>query len=86
MITRLTPSLHFKDSTFAILTTHHSIVIIHPKFLDEIKALPEHTLTFKEQVSERFLENYTGFGITDPLVHSVKVGTSPVRVIPWAPI
>lgn len=50
------------------------MVIIPPKFLDEIKALPEDTLTFKEQVSERFLGKYTGLGITDTLVHSVKVG------------
>lgn len=82
MITRLTPSLQFKDSTFTIPTAHHSIVIIPPKFLDVIKALPKHTVTFIEQVSERFLEQYTGLGITDPLVHSVKVGTSPVRVTP----
>ena len=55
------------------------MVIIPPKFLDEIKALPEDTLTFKEQVSERFLGKYTGLGITDTLVHSVKVPISGSR-------
>lgn len=79
---RLTPSVQFKDSTFTIPTAHHSIFIIPPKFLDEIKALPEYTLTFKEQVSERFLGKYTGLGITDTLVHAVKVGISPVREMP----
>ena len=72
---RLTVGQQFKDSTFTIPTAHKEIVIIPPKFLDEIKALPEREMTFKEQVSERFLEQYTGLGITDTLVHSVKVGS-----------
>lgn len=76
---RLILFVQFKDSTFTIPTAHQPIVIIPPKFLDEIKALPEHTLTFKEQVSERFLEKYTGLGITDTLVHAVKVGIAPVQ-------
>ena len=49
------------------------MVIIPPKFLDEIKALPEDILSFQKQVSERFLGKYTGLGVSDTLVHSVKV-------------
>ena len=64
----------YKDSTFTVPTAHHSMVIIPHKFVEEIKALPEDQLTFKKQVSERFLGRYTGLGITDTLVHSVKVG------------
>lgn len=49
------------------------MVIVPHTLVDEIKSLPEEVLTFKEQVSERFLGRYTGLGITDTLVHSVKV-------------
>jgi len=63
----------YKDTTFTIPTAHHPMVIIPPKFLDEIKALPEDILSFQKQVSERFLGRYTGLGVSDTLVHSVKV-------------
>ncbi len=49
------------------------MVIVPPRFLDEIKALPETILSFQKQVSARFLGKYTGLGVTDTLVTSVKV-------------
>jgi hypothetical protein len=49
------------------------MVIVPPRFLDEIKAQPESTLSFQKQVSERFLGKYTGLGVNDTLVRSVKV-------------
>lgn len=52
------------------------MVIVPPRFLDEIKALPEDILSFQKQVSERFLGRYTGLGVNDTLVHSVKVRVS----------
>jgi hypothetical protein len=62
-----------KDSTFTIPTAHHPMVMIPPRYLDEIKALPESILSFQNQVSARFLGKYTGLGVNDTLVHSVKV-------------
>lgn len=53
---------------------HHSIVIVPSRFLNEIKNQPEHVLSFQKQVSERFIGKYTGLGVNDTLVHSVKVG------------
>jgi len=49
------------------------MVIVPPRFLDEIKAQPESILSFQKQVSERFLGKYTGLGVNDTLVRSVKV-------------
>lgn len=49
------------------------MTIVPPRFLDEIKALPEHILSFQKQVTARFLGKYTGLGVNDTLVHSVKV-------------
>ncbi|KAK5288557.1 hypothetical protein LTR16_003300 [Cryomyces antarcticus] len=63
----------YPNSTFTIPTAHHPMVIVPPKFLDEIKALPETILSFQKQVSARFLGKYTGLGVNDTLVHSVKV-------------
>ncbi|OCK94106.1 putative cytochrome P450 [Cenococcum geophilum 1.58] len=63
----------FKDGIFTIPTAHHSMVIVPPRFLDEIKAQPESILSFQKQVSERFLGKYTGLGVNDTLVRSVKV-------------
>lgn len=62
-----------KDTTFTIPTAHHAMVIVPPRYLDEIKALPESVLSFQNQVSARFLGKYTGLGVNDTLVRSVKV-------------
>ncbi|KAF1990339.1 putative cytochrome P450 [Aulographum hederae CBS 113979] len=63
----------FHDTTFTIPTAFRPMVIIPPRFLDEIKALPENVLSFQKQVTERFLGKYTSLGVNDTLVHSVKV-------------
>lgn len=65
--------LTHQDDLFTIPTAHHSMVIVPPRFLDEIKALPESVLSFQKQVSARFIGKYTGLGVNDTLVHSVKV-------------
>jgi hypothetical protein len=62
-----------KDTTFTIPTAHHAMVMVPPRYLDQIKALPESILSFQNQVSARFLGKYTGLGVNDTLVHSVKV-------------
>jgi hypothetical protein len=51
---------------------HHPMTIVPGKFIDEIKALPETVLSFQKQVTARFLGKYTGLGVTDTLVQSVK--------------
>jgi hypothetical protein len=43
------------------------------QFVDEIKNLSEDTLSFQKQVTARFLGKYTGLGVNDTLVQSVKV-------------
>jgi hypothetical protein len=43
------------------------------QFVDDIKNLPEDTLSFQKQVTARFLGKYTGLGVNDTLVQSVKV-------------
>lgn len=63
----------YKDTTFTIPTAHHAMVMVPPRYLDEIKALPENILSFQKQVTARFLGKYTGLGVNDTLVHSVKV-------------
>ncbi|KAF2119285.1 cytochrome P450 monooxygenase [Lophiotrema nucula] len=60
-------------SLFTIPTGHHPMTIIPTESLDEIKALPENILSFQKQVTARFLGKYTGLGVNDTLVHSVKV-------------
>ncbi|GAB7356604.1 hypothetical protein MBLNU459_g7330t3 [Dothideomycetes sp. NU459] len=62
-----------KDTTFTIPTAHHAMVMVPPRYLDEIKALPETILSFQKQVTARFLGKYTGLGVNDTLVQSVKV-------------
>ncbi|KAH7381517.1 cytochrome P450 [Pyrenochaeta sp. MPI-SDFR-AT-0127] len=62
-----------KDTLFTIPTAHHPMTIVPAQFLDEIKALPENILSFQKQVTARFLGKYTGLGVNDTLVHSVKV-------------
>ncbi|KAG9606124.1 cytochrome P450, partial [Aureobasidium melanogenum] len=49
------------------------MVIVPPRYLDEIKALSESVLSFQNQVSARFLGIYTGLGVNDTLVRSVKI-------------
>lgn len=49
------------------------MVIVPTRFLNEIKNQPENILSFQKQVSERFIGKYTGLGVNDTLVHSVKI-------------
>src|SRR5262245_21840898 len=49
------------------------MTMVPTKFLDEIKTLPEDILSFEKQVTARFLGKYTGLGVNDTLVKSVKV-------------
>ncbi|KAF2260298.1 cytochrome P450 monooxygenase [Lojkania enalia] len=62
-----------KDTLFTIPTEHHAMTMVPTRFLDEIKAQPENILSFQKQVTERFLGKYTGLGVNDTLVQSVKV-------------
>ncbi|KAF2871561.1 cytochrome P450 [Massariosphaeria phaeospora] len=61
------------NTLFTIPTAHHPMTLVPTQFLDEIKALPESILSFQKQVTARFLGKYTGLGVNDTLVHSVKV-------------
>lgn len=49
------------------------MLIVPVEYVDEIKALPKTILSFQKQVTERFLGKYTGLGVNDTLVQSVKV-------------
>jgi hypothetical protein len=64
---------HKKGSLFTIPMIHHPMTIVPDKFLDEIKNQPENILSFQKQVTARFLGKYTGLGVNDTLVQSVKV-------------
>lgn len=61
------------NSLFSVPTAHHATTIVPPQFLDQIKNLPDNILSFENHLKERFLGKYTGLGINDTLVRSVKV-------------
>ncbi|KUJ23226.1 cytochrome P450 [Mollisia scopiformis] len=63
----------FKDSLFKIPAPHHTVHIIPPKFMNEVKNLPDTKLSFQGQVKDRFSGQYTGLGVNDVLVNAVKV-------------
>ncbi|OHF00854.1 cytochrome P450 [Colletotrichum orchidophilum] len=72
----------FKERAFRITTARKSPnIVVAPKFMNELKKLPEDVLNFNRAVAESLHANYTGMETDVPLLpHTVKTALTPALV------
>ncbi|KAK5957437.1 hypothetical protein OHC33_001811 [Knufia fluminis] len=61
-----------KDEIFKIRLSHHDIVMLPPKLINEVKNLPEDKVSFSREIYERFNGRWTGVGkISEGFVQTI---------------
>lgn len=72
----------FKNSVFRIVTTNKfTVIVVPPKFLGELRKLPDDVVSFDDAVAQTMHANYTKLPIGESLVpHTVKASLTPALV------